>query len=104
MDAIGAIGIARCLTFSGAKNRAIYIPEEGVVENFQTPQLFVEEKIKGTPQPTVSASDDSALQHFYDKLFHLASMMKTESGKKLAEKRVHHMKTYLCQLYDELYW
>lgn len=31
--------------------------------------------------------ESSAIQHFYDKLLHIKERLKTEPGKKLAEKR-----------------
>lgn len=105
LDALGAIGAARCLVFSGSKQRAIYIPEdEKFVSSCTTPSDMFQQKLEMNPMPTVSATDDSAIQHFYDKLFHLDRMMKTNTGKELAKKRIQHMKTFIEDLYEELYF
>ncbi|KAG2386666.1 hypothetical protein C9374_002410 [Naegleria lovaniensis] len=105
LDAIGVIGAARCLVFSGSKRRAIYIPEEETfISSCHSPIELFQQKLALNPTPTVSATDDSAIQHFYDKLFHLESMMKTTTGKELAKKRVQHMKTFMADLYEELYF
>lgn len=55
LDAIGAVGVARCFTFSGAKR-------------------------KGEPMSV-------AVEHFEEKLFKLAGMMKTVAGREMAARR-----------------
>ena len=102
LDAVGAIGVARCLAFSGAKGRSIYNPES--TQSYQSPSHMVDQKIVSIPKPTVSSTDDSAIQHFFDKLFHLESMMKTETGRRLAKKRIQHMRVFAEDLYEEIYF
>jgi uncharacterized protein len=82
LDAIGAIGIARCLTYGGAFNRTLHMPpSDDDDDNVES---------KGT-----------TIQHFYDKLLHLKDMMKTDTGKKMAAERHEFMEVWLERFYDE---
>lgn len=77
LDAIGAIGIARCFAYGGSKNRILYSPDEKEKEN-------------------------SSIQHFYDKLFKLKDLMNTESAKPIASKRHSFMEEYIAEFYREV--
>ncbi len=87
LDAIGAIGIARAFTYGGFKNRVLYNPE--IKPNLQ----MNKEQYKNTTSPTIN--------HFYEKLLLLKDLMKTETGKTMAEQRHQFMITYLEQFYSE---
>ncbi len=87
LDAIGAIGIARCFNYGGFKNRALYDPE--IRPNLE----ITKEEYKNSTAPTIN--------HFYEKLLLLKDEMNTETGKKIAESRHQFMETYLKQFYDE---
>ena len=87
LDAIGAIGIARCFNYGGFKNRSLYNPE--IVPNLN---MTKEEYTK---------SDAPTINHFYEKLLLLKDKMNTISGKKIAENRHLFMETYLQQFYNE---
>ena len=87
LDAIGAIGIARCFNYGGFKNRALYDPEIHPNLNMS------KEEYKNSNSPTIN--------HFYEKLLLLKNQMNTETGKKIAEKRHEFMETYLKQFYNE---
>ena len=80
LDAIGAIGIARVFSVSGAKNRQFYEPNDPFLKNRK--------------------ADDGkwALDHFFKKLFLLEHMMNTKTGKIEAKKRTSVLKNYLTSL------
>lgn len=69
LDALGAIGIARCFAFAGNKGNLIYDPD-------------VEPNLNKTPEEYRKANA-SAINHFYEKLLLLKDKMNTKTGKKL---------------------
>eukprot|EP00735_Rhodelphis_limneticus_P015659 TRINITY_DN9986_c0_g1::TRINITY_DN9986_c0_g1_i1::g.29241::m.29241 TRINITY_DN9986_c0_g1::TRINITY_DN9986_c0_g1_i1::g.29241 ORF type:complete len:218 (+),score=30.84,sp/P54168/YPGQ_BACSU/35.07/1e-29,HD/PF01966.17/1.7e-10 TRINITY_DN9986_c0_g1_i1:29-655(+) len=89
LDAIGAIGIARCFTFGGIKKRSFYdacnppapVPEDG--------SLPVKK-------------DGTTLDHFFEKLLRLPSMMKTTAGRRLADGRHQLMVDFINQFSAEI--
>ena len=87
IDAIGAIGIARCFNYGGFKNRALYNPE--IIPNL----TMTKEEYKNSDAPTIN--------HFYEKLLLLKDKMNTDSGKRIASERHQFMEDYLMQFYDE---
>ena len=87
LDAIGAIGIARCFNYGGFKNRPLYNPEISPNMNMS------KEEYKKSEAPTIN--------HFYEKLLLLKNRMNTETGKQIATERHVYMETFLQQFYDE---
>lgn len=87
LDAIGAIGIARCFNYGGFKNRELYNPDI-------PPKLnMTKEEYKNSTAPTIN--------HFYEKLLLLKDKMNTKTGKRIAEKRHLFMEEFLRQFFDE---
>ncbi len=87
LDAIGAIGIARCFNYGGFKNREIYNPAIKPDLNMS------KEAYKNSTAPSIN--------HFYEKLLLLKDKMNTKTGKKIAAERHQFMERYLTQFYDE---
>tara|TARA_R110001632_G_scaffold102272_3_gene210339 strand:+ start:387 stop:1043 length:657 start_codon:yes stop_codon:yes gene_type:complete len=87
LDAIGAVGIARCFNYGGYKNRALYDPE--IPPNLQ----MTKEEYKNSTSPTIN--------HFYEKLLILKDHMNTKIGKRIAAESHTYMEGFLKQFYDE---
>lgn len=88
LDAIGAIGIARCFNYGGFKNRSLYNPE--IRPNLK----MTKEEYKKSTTPTIN--------HFYEKLLLLKDKMNTETGKRIATERHHYMQEFLVQFDNEI--
>ncbi len=84
LDALGAIGIARVFATGGSLKRPFY--------NIDDP--FCK---KRTPDDHIWTVD-----HFFQKLLKLESLMNTKSGKAEAKKRTRILKEFLNQLKQEL--
>ncbi|MHC9089004.1 HD domain-containing protein [Tenacibaculum sp. IMCC1] len=87
LDAIGAVGIARCFNYGGFKNRELYNPE--IPPNLK----MTKEEYKKSTAPTIN--------HFYEKLLLLKDKMNTKTGKAIAEQRHAYMEGFLEQFYKE---
>jgi len=87
LDAIGAIGIARCFNYGGFKNRQLYNPD--IKPNIK----MTKEEYKNSNAPTIN--------HFYEKLLLLKDRMNTNTGKRIASDRHAFMELYLKQFYNE---
>ncbi|AYF21766.1 HD domain-containing protein [Vibrio parahaemolyticus] len=84
LDALGAIGVTRCIQVSTQFNAQLYNDND----------MFAKERELNDKQFTVD--------HFQTKLFKIVDTMNTESAKLEANKRKAFMQTYLKQLYDEV--
>ncbi len=87
LDAIGAIGIARCFAFGGRKGNIIYDPSIHVKIDMS------EEEYK--------KADHTQINHFYEKLLLLKDRMNTITGKKMAEKKHKFIEQFLDQFHKE---
>lgn len=84
LDALGAIGLARCLMLGGAMGRRLYDPDDP----------FAEQRVLDDVVNTVD--------HFYVKLLRLADTMTTESGRVEARQRTRFLEQFLEQLRHEI--
>lgn len=84
LDGLGAIGIARCFVTAGLMKTQFYSPVDP----------FCESREPNDRKFTVD--------HFFAKLFKTAATLRTESGRRLGERRVEVMKRYLKDLSDEI--
>ncbi|KAJ2160436.1 hypothetical protein GGF46_002262 [Coemansia sp. RSA 552] len=91
LDAIGAFGILRCAAFSGARNRPLHILDDTSSSAAMTYSEYID---KG--------SGSSAVAHFHEKLLRLAAMMKTEHGRREAQRRHKFLLRFLEQVDSEL--
>ena len=87
LDAIGAIGIARCFNYGGFKNRVLYDPDIAPKLN------MTKAEYKNSTAPTIN--------HFYEKLLLLKDQMNTATGLKIADQRHNYMQKFLEQFYAE---
>ena len=84
LEAIGAVGLARCLMLGGAMGRPLYAADDPWCER--------------------RAPDDraSAIDHFYTKLLKLEGTMQTASGRREARVRTEFLEGFLAQLRHEV--
>lgn len=87
LDAIGAIGIARVMCYSGSTGRPIHNPKMKPRENM-TPEEY-------------RNGESTAIMHFYEKLLKLKDLMNTKYGNELAKGRHEFLELYLEQFYAE---
>ena len=84
LDALGAVGLARCFAVAGALGNALYDPDDPFCED-RPPD-----------------DDTYALDHFFAKLLRLPDSMQTEAGRAAAERRAQFLRTYLDRLAEEI--
>ena len=89
LDAIGAIGIARCLTYGGAKKRPLFDPDVKPLVGLTKEQYMA------------SGREAVTVNHFYEKLFTLAGRMNTAAGARLAAGRHKVMEDFIRTLTGE---
>ncbi|WP_272165861.1 HD domain-containing protein [Vibrio diabolicus] len=84
LDALGAIGITRCIQVSTEFDAQLYDNKD----------IFAQQRELDEKQFT--------LDHFQTKLFKIAETMNTESARREAQKRKAFMQAYIEQLHDEV--
>ncbi len=87
LDAIGAVGIARCFAFGGAKGRLMHDPEVSP----EMHEYFAAYKKNSGP----------SINHFYEKLLLLKDRINTATARRLAEQRHVFMEQFLQQFFAE---
>lgn len=83
LDALGAVGLARCLMLGGAMGRPLYAADDPWCEH--------------------RAPDDrtACVDHFYTKLLKLEGTMQTAAGRHEAQRRTAFLRSFLVQLQHE---
>ncbi|KAK1326995.1 hypothetical protein QJS10_CPA01g00093 [Acorus calamus] len=89
LDAIGAIGIARCFTFGGSRNRVLHDPKI-------LPRMDLSKE-----KYTSKDEKQTTVNHFHEKLLKLKDLMKTKAGQKRAAQRHKFMEDFLGEFYEE---
>ncbi|MBL7543313.1 MAG: HD domain-containing protein [Bdellovibrionaceae bacterium] len=84
LDALGAIGLARCFVTAGRMQRSLYAEHDPFCQNRD--------------------ADDtqSTIDHFYTKLFKIAKTLKTKSAQEEGQRRALVMEKYLTDLGQEI--
>lgn len=84
LDALGAVGLARCFMVGGQLGHALYHP--------------------GDPFCNDRPPDDNtySIDHFYTKLLRLPNSMQTDAGQEEAKRRASFLRSYLDQLAGEI--
>ncbi len=86
IDAIGALGVARCFYYSGKYSQLMYVPEV---------------PFDGKKYDASEMIDVSSIHHFKRKLLNLHKGMNTKTGKKLARQRHDFMILFLKEFFAE---
>ncbi|NIY92023.1 HD domain-containing protein [Vibrio diazotrophicus] len=84
LDALGAIGVSRCLQVSSKLNRPLYSSEDSFCSN------------------RMPDDERFTIDHFYKKLLKLEDSMNTLSAREEAKRRTAFMRMYLTQLENEV--
>jgi uncharacterized protein len=84
LDAIGAVGVARCFATCAAMQRPFYDPDD--------------------PRAERRAHDDKrwGVDHFYQKLLRLETRMHTATARAIAARRTRFLRDFLEQFFEEV--
>lgn len=92
MDAIGAIGVARCFSYGAVRGHPFY--------SLNSPPNQSMSKEEYDKQTTGNLGNP--IHHFYEKLFHIKDKMKTTSGQNVANQRHEFMLQFIRQFEKEV--
>lgn len=84
IDALGAVGLSRCLMLGGHMESELYHPEDPFVKN------------------RIMSDSNYCIDHFYAKLLGLKDTMQTKAGRELATERTRFLSGFLEQLGTEI--
>jgi uncharacterized protein len=83
LDALGAVGVARCFTYGGERGETIHNPEI-------------------PPDADETAAGATQYNHFYKKILDLPDRMYTEAGSQIAQDRKAFVEEFLTRFDDEV--
>ena len=92
LEALGGIGISRCLFFTAARRGLIHDPDV-TPDDTLTANRYVKQQ-NGSKR-------NASITHFYEKIFKLQSLMKTEKGKEMAIERTKIMYNFVHAVENE---
>lgn len=90
LDAIGAVGICRTLTFGASKGTPLF-----------NQNIFPEKNLTKEIYKDLNRETNNSINHFFDKLLKLKNAMQTDTGKKEALIRHDFMVSFLKQFFTE---
>ena len=85
LDAIGAVGLARCFTFGGTHQRALYTRAQD----------------DGSVRVDGNKDDTSSFGHLFEKLLLIKDKMNTDAGRRAAAPRHAFLEAFVTQLLAE---
>lgn len=92
VDAIGAIGIARCFSYGTARGHSFYDPNRSPNQSMNRKEY----------DRQTTGNLGNPIHHFYEKLFHIKDKMKTISGRNVANQRHEFMLKFIRQFEKEV--
>jgi uncharacterized protein len=103
LDAIGAIGIGRTFCYGGAKGHAMHVPGVEPRKRLTRAEYVGDAKTKKrkTEKTVDTTRVETTVNHFHEKLLKLRGLMKTETGRAMAEKRHARMVEFLEAFHEE---
>lgn len=87
LDALGAIGIARCFAYGGKVGRPLFDPD-------------IDREYHETADSYLAAKGTS-INHFYEKLLLIRDRLNTSSARRMAERRHAFIEAFLDEFMDE---
>lgn len=88
LDAIGAIGITRAIYYGGGHHEKIY-----------DPQILPRQQMSRAEYRNLA--NETIINHFNEKLLHLAGMMQTKTAQQIANHRQKVMESFLTEFHAE---
>lgn len=88
LDAIGAIGIIRAIYYGGGHHEKIY-----------DPQILPRQQMSRAEYRNLA--NETIINHFDEKLLHLAGMMQTKTAQQIANHRQKVMESFLTEFHAE---
>lgn len=97
LDAVGAVGLARCFAFGGARGRALYGADD--LDAAARGAALDADAVTSAAYARMSAT---AAGHITVKLLRLQRMLKTATGRRIGAERHAVMERFMAAFYDEI--